>query len=46
MAEFGDINHWELTGRMERDAEVQESNGRKRTPLSRSGPLMNTLSLG
>ncbi len=33
MAEFGDINRWELTGRMARDAEVQESNGRKRLRL-------------
>jgi single-stranded DNA-binding protein len=33
MATFSDINHWELTGRMARDAEVQESNGRKRLRL-------------
>jgi hypothetical protein len=33
MAAFGDINRWELTGRMARDAEVQESNGRKRLRL-------------
>src|SRR2546430_8410295 len=33
MARFADINHWELTGRMARDAEVQESNGRKRLRL-------------
>jgi single-stranded DNA-binding protein len=33
MATFADINHWELTGRMARDAEVQESNGRKRLRL-------------
>ena len=33
MATFTDINHWELTGRMARDAEVQESNGRKRLRL-------------
>ncbi len=25
MAGFADINHWQLTGRMARDAEVQES---------------------
>ena len=36
MAEFGDINRWELTGRMARDAEVQESNGRKRLRLRSS----------
>jgi hypothetical protein len=30
MAGFADINQWQLTGRMARDAEVQESNGRKR----------------
>jgi single-stranded DNA-binding protein len=29
----GDVNRWELTGRMARDAEVQESNGRKRLRL-------------
>ena len=29
----GDMNRWELTGRMARDAEVQESNGRKRLRL-------------
>jgi single-stranded DNA-binding protein len=29
----GDLNRWELTGRMARDAEVQESNGRKRLRL-------------
>ncbi len=28
-----DLNRWELTGRMARDAEVQESNGRKRLRL-------------
>src|SRR3989440_12591545 len=33
MAGFADINHWQLTGRMARDAEVQESNGRKRLRL-------------
>jgi len=33
MATFADINHWELTGRMARDAEVQESDGRKRLRL-------------
>jgi hypothetical protein len=33
MAGLADINHWELTGRMARDAEVQESNGRKRLRL-------------
>jgi single-stranded DNA-binding protein len=33
MAVLGDINRWELTGRMARDAEVQESNGRKRLRL-------------
>src|SRR3989441_4851857 len=38
----GDINRWELTGRMARDAEVQESNGRKRlwlrVAVHESGP--------
>jgi single-stranded DNA-binding protein len=29
----GDVNRWELTGRMARNAEVQESNGRKRLRL-------------
>ena len=33
MAGFADINHWQLTGRMARDAEVQESKGRKRLRL-------------
>src|SRR3977135_367364 len=33
MAGFADINHRQLTGRMARDAEVQESNGRKRLRL-------------
>jgi single-stranded DNA-binding protein len=33
MATFADINRWELTGRMARDAEVQESNGRKRLSM-------------
>jgi single-stranded DNA-binding protein len=42
MATFADINHWELTGRMARDAEVQESNGRQRlrmrVAVHESGP--------
>ena len=29
----GDVKHWELSGRMAKDAEVQESNGRKRLRL-------------
>ena len=29
----GDVNHWELTGRMAKDAEIQESKGRKRLRL-------------
>jgi single-stranded DNA-binding protein len=29
----GDVYRWELTGRMARNAEVQESNGRKRLRL-------------
>ena len=29
----GDVNRWELTGRMAKDAEVQESKGRKRLRL-------------
>jgi single-stranded DNA-binding protein len=33
MTANGDVNRWELTGRMARDAEVQESNGRKRLRL-------------
>ena len=33
MAANGDVNRWELTGRMARDAEVQESKGRKRLRL-------------
>ena len=33
MAANGDVNRWELTGRMARDAEVQESRGRKRLRL-------------
>ena len=42
MAGFADINHWQLTGRMARDAEVQESNGRQRlrmrVAVHESGP--------
>jgi hypothetical protein len=42
MAGFADINHWQLTGRMARDAEVQESKGRKRlrvrVAVHESGP--------
>ncbi|MBJ7597059.1 single-stranded DNA-binding protein [Candidatus Nephthysia bennettiae] len=33
MTANGDVNRWELTGRMAHDAEVQESNGRKRLRL-------------
>ncbi len=33
MTANGDVNRWELTGRMARDADVQESNGRKRLRL-------------
>jgi single-stranded DNA-binding protein len=42
MATFADINHWQLTGRMARYAEVQESNGRQRlrmrVAVHESGP--------
>ena len=42
MATFADINHWQLTGHMARDAEVQESKGRKRlrmrVAVHESGP--------
>src|SRR3981081_2045462 len=37
MATFADINHWELPGRMARDAEVQESNGSQRMRLRGAG---------
>jgi single-stranded DNA-binding protein len=33
MTANGDVNEWKLTGLMARDAEVQESNGRKRLRL-------------
>src|SRR4030081_2208340 len=37
MTANGDVNEWKLTGLMARDAEVQESDGRKRLRLRGAG---------